>query len=254
MSLSLPPPSAPLSARVGAALALAVPAALVAVLPAALRLASDASWSLVRAWPLLGGIAIVPIALLGLVGRRAYLGWRALGPDDAGLRLAVACGGIGWLGLLADRLGAVLRAKTHHHALAGVTFALAIVVFGAVLVLVSRRILALLRDLEPRYETLARLIAVAWAAAPVIGLVLALRAAAPDLAPEARAAVIDGAALVLGTILASRTIATPRPALAVAGPLACALLLLVAGIGLREPNLRASLDGAAPLLARLIPQ
>ncbi len=253
MTPSIPPPAAPFSLRLGAALALAVVAATVVAVPAALRVASSASVSFVVAWALVAGLAAPPIALLGLVGRRAYLGWRALGPDDAGLRLAVAFGWLAWLGLLADRLGAVLRAKTHHHALAAVTFALAVFALALVLALVARRITSLLRSLEARSETTARLVAVAWAAVPVFGLVVAVRAAAPELGPDARAAIVDGTALFLGGVLASRTILAPRRLFASAGALAFVALLGVAAGSLRTDQVRGGVAGATPLLSWCAP-
>lgn len=253
MSVSLPPPFDPLSTRIGVALAIAIPAALLAGLPAALRLSSAAQVSLPYAWAILAGVAAPPLVALGFLGRRAARGWRAIGPDDAGLRLAAAGGWLAWTGLLADRVGAMLRAKTHHHALAAVTFAIAIAVVAGVLALVSRRILALLRDLDRRHETLARSLAVLWVAAPLCGLVLALRAAAPDLSPGARATIIDGAAFLLGGILASRTVeSAPRP-IAAAGPLVFAVLMTLAVMGLHEPSVLSGLDAVAPLLARWVP-
>lgn len=253
MSVSLPPPSEPQMTRVGVAVALVVPAAAVAVLPAALRLANAATVSLPQAWAALAGLVALPLVAIGFLGRRAARGWRAIGPDDAGLRLAAAGGWLAWTGLLAVRVGAMLRAKTHHHALAAVTFAIAIAVLAAVLALVSRRILALLRDLDARRETLARALAVAWVAAPLFGIVLALRAAAPDLSPGARATIIDGAALFLGGVIASRTVeAAPRP-IVFGGPFVVAALGALAVMTLHESPVRSALEAVAPLLARFVP-
>jgi hypothetical protein len=240
-----PPPTTSLPIRIGMALALAVAAAGVVAVPTALRVAGAAAIGFPIAWALVTGLVAPPIALLGLVGRRAYLGWRAFGPDDAGLRLAVALGWLAWLGLLADRLGAVLRAKTHHHALAAVTFALAVLVLALVLALVARRILVLLRSLEVRAETSSRLVAIVWAAVPLFALVMVLRTAAPELGADARAAIVDGAALLLGGILASRTVVTPRRIAAAAG--AVAFVALVGLAVLQTPQVRGSVAGATPL-------
>ncbi|CAN5393735.1 hypothetical protein BH09MYX1_BH09MYX1_63100 [soil metagenome] len=252
MSASLPPTAAPFSTRLGGALAVAVPASMIAAVPAALRLSESGALSLVHAWALLTGLVVLPVAILGLVGRRAYLGWCGLGPDEAGLRLAAAFGWLAWTALLADRVGAILRAKTHHHALAGVTFSLAIIVTAMVLALVARRVFVLLRDLDRRHETLTRAVAIVWVAVPIFGLVLAFRAAAPDLAPDARATVIDGAALALGAIVASRSLASPQRALVVGGPVVFLTLLAIGIAGLRGVETRGALDAAAPLLARLV--
>lgn len=252
MSPSIPPPSAPLFQRAGTALAGAAFGAVLAAVPPALRIAQGSDVSVVYAVPLVAGLVAIPVVVLGLVGRRAHGGWVALGPDEGGLRISVAIGWLAWLAFVALRFGAVLRAKTHHHALASVTFALGVMVAAAFLALVARRGLTLLQSLAQRAETLPRLLAIGWVVLPLLGILLALRSAAPDLEMDARAGIIDGAALFVGAMVAARPIMPSRVTAGI-GALAFLVLLAAAASGLVHASVLAEVREGAPLLGRCLP-
>jgi hypothetical protein len=208
-------------------------AAMAGVFPGALRVAAAVP-SGPGAWIALAACAAVPAILAVAVLRSAREGARAFAGDDASLAAwSVGAWALAtFLGLTVA--GAGLRATTHHHGLAGVTFAfvgLAIAVFVA---LVVRRIAAIARALDPfgRAALLGASI-VALCAASLLVATRAARAAggAEDLGLPLWAgdALVDALAFAIATGFLSRPAMTRAIWLARAGfPLA----LGVVGLGL----------------------
>lgn len=148
---SMPPPSPTeetglLVLRFGTAVGLAAAAAMACALPAALRvgpgLAQDGTG---RVWTGLAAASLVPMVSAVVVLRGAREGLRAFGGPEAELR---AYGVALWASSLLvalTLLGSVLRAATHQHALAGVTFAFGALGMAIGLALVCVRLVAILR-------------------------------------------------------------------------------------------------------------
>ena len=159
-----------------------------------------------------------------------------------------------WLGLCFPTwlvLGAALRATTHHHALAGVTFALAGVSAALGLAWLAARLGALLAPRVP-----PRGVALVVVAEILLVTLLALRGVERASAQDSTASlVVDGLAALLATLLLLRfgTLA-PRVLSGIGPPLAIVLLVL-AGAGLTSRNgLAAAVRRHAPLYAPLIPR
>ena len=249
------PPEAPPLVRVGHALATAVLCALAAVAPAALRLAShtEPTMGLPRAWILLAGLAVLPLAFASALLRGAAAGFRGLGPDAAGGRLVGSLAWGAWMLAFLYALGATLRAKTHHHALAGVTFALTALAAGLFFALLARRLRSVLRSLdESAHAMSARALTGLSIGLPLLLLAFALRHAGPDLDAPMRATIVDGAALGIAALLGARLELPSRRELGALGlPLAFALSGLAVWM-LRDPTTREAFDGNAPALAWLL--
>lgn len=256
MTASAPPPpvetSGSLVARFGTTLGLAAAAALACAVPAAIRVGSAAGGAgLLHVWLGLGAAALGPMVVAVAVVRGAREGLRAFGGPETGLR---AFGAGLWLASMVVVLsvfGSVLRATTHQHALAGVTFA-----FGALAVavgagLVCARVVAMLRARSPgaRRALVALLGAVAVLALAWVGLRF-VRAVSHDEAPSAAAAtVIDVFAFVLAALVASRR---PRLALRVLAYVGPPVVVVVAALGigaLRGDALRDAVIERAPVFA-----
>lgn len=119
--------------RFGSAALVAFVVALAATLPGALRACASAHASLFHMWSALGASAAIPALLLVFLLRSARVGARGVSFSPA-LVLTILFWGVS-SHLLLSLFGAKLRATTHHHALAGVTYALVacvvIVLLGA---------------------------------------------------------------------------------------------------------------------------
>jgi hypothetical protein len=143
--------------------------------------------------------------------------------------------------------GSVLRAKTHQHALAGVTFAILALVSGLVVALLASRGVGMLLRMPPSGHRVALIVA-ASAAFIVVALVGIRTSRAIGL--HTAAAMVDGLALVVSAAIASsRAMSRWRP-LAVAGvPIAVAILLLGFACVRGEPDLQSLLVEGAPVQA-----
>lgn len=237
--------------RLGIVVAGGVVSGVVASLPAALRLGGEGSVAtLVVRWLILSALA-VPIAVLSVaVLRRARVGIRQLLGERAPLLII----GVLWwavteIGLLAI-FGAVLRKTTHHHALAGVTFAFFAVITGVVVGLLARRTTTMIGRGGSKLQTMG-LASVGVCATIVLILVLVRTARANEL--HAAAGIVDAIALSVTALLTStRAFARIKP-LAVVG-LPVAILVLVAGLTMLrfDPKLRALLAIGAPLHALVL--
>ena len=210
--------------RFGTTVGVAFVVAVVGTAPSALRVAKTMpDKGLFAVWAVMGAAALFPAAFLVSLFRGARRGARSFLHDRAlthGTRLFV-------FGALAPPFvvlfGTVLRAKTHHHALAGVTFSVvAAIVLGGIFAFASR----LSTMLESRGERVVKasfgvafvafLASVAW-----VGL-KASRAGGP-----AACVFLDVLAILLASGFGSRRSFADAKALAFVGPpLAAAMLAL----------------------------
>jgi hypothetical protein len=234
----------------GTAVGLAALAALACALPATLRVSAAVAGTegAPRVSVALAAAALAPMIVSIIVLRSAREGLRAfVGP---GLELR-AYGVFLWLGLLLvsfSIFGSILRAKTHHHALAGVTFSFAALALAIGSALVCARVVAILRRAAPSTGralggTLAgvTILVIIW-----IGIRF-LQAIAHD--PEsagAAAVVVDVLAFALSAGFAARPSFANRRALALIGPPIAIAILLLGVSSLHDPPLRAAIDDHAP--------
>ena len=185
---SAPPPSdaGPLAYRISAALAASAIGASVAALPSAVRIAAVPGADALHAWGACAGTMVVPMFVAVLIVQRARIGLRPLGGARA---VPNALGAAVWLASLFTFLvpfGAALRATTHHHALAGVTFAIVAVAAAIGLGALAARLAAIVAASEAARP--------AWVVAVsglliVLGVAIFFRfskalAATPDARPE----------------------------------------------------------------------
>src|SRR5580700_10897450 len=218
MPASAPPPpptsedGASFVVRFGSALGLGAVAALGAVGPATMRVApavvdGPGGGSV---WLALAAAALLPSVVAVVVLRSARVGLRAFAGPGVGLRIF----GVGlWLASLLVFLslfGRVLRETTHHHGLAGVTFAMGALAVAAGSALVCGRIVAMARE-APEFGR--RGLVLLLGAGALLGLAFIgvhfVRAASHDAASYGAAGtVVDVMAFGLAVVLASsRTLA-----------------------------------------------
>jgi hypothetical protein len=242
--------------RFGTAVGLAAVAALACVVPAALRVASSDAGNVGRthAWIGLAAAALLPMLAAVVVLRGAREGLRAFAGSGAGLRLY----GVGlWMAVLLVGLslfGSVLRATTHHHGLAGVTFAFGALAFALGDALACVRVVTIARGLPERGRRV-----VLPALAVAVGIVLLavgvrfLRAASHDAASHAAAGiVVDVLAFALAALFASRQSLALRRSIAVVGP---PIAVVVAALGvpmLRDAQLRTAIGERAPAFGAVV--
>lgn len=237
--------------RFGTVVGGGVLAAAASSLPAELRMGDGGSiLRAIEQWLALGAI-LTPLAIVVVaVFRRGRTGLRLLAGDRAPLFAAAA---LWWavleLGVLSV-LGAVLRAKTHHHGLAGVTFAILALISGLVVGLLAVRGVRMLLKMPPGGHRVALMVAAA-AAFVVVALVGIRTSRAVGL--HTAGALVDSLALLVSSAIASsRAMARWRP-LAVGGvPIAAAILLLGFAVVRAEPDLKELLAEGAPLQAWLL--
>jgi len=240
--------SSTLVMRLGTVVGGGVLAAIVSSLPSVLRIGDGGS--VIRAieqWLALAAL-LTPLAVLCVaVLRRGRVGLRILAGDRGPLFAATA---LWWavleLGVLSI-FGSVLRAKTHQHALAGVTFAIVALVSGLVVALLASRGVGMLLRMPPSGHRVALIVA-ASAAFLVVMLVGIRTSRAAGL--HTAAALVDSLALVVSSAIASTpAMARWRP-LAVAGvPVAAAILLLGFACMHAEPDLKEMFTEGAPVQA-----
>ena len=237
--------------RFGTVVGGGVLAAAASSLPAELRMGDGGS--ILRAisqWLALAAI-LTPLAIVVVaVFRRGRTGLRQLAGEAGPLFVAAA---LWWavleLGVLSV-LGAVLRARTHHHGLAGVTFAILALVSGLVVALLAVRGVRMLSKMPPGGHRVALMVAAA-AAFAVVALIGIRTSRAVGL--HTAAALVDSLALLVSAAIASsRGMARWRP-LAVGGvPIAAAILLLGFACVRAEPDLKELLAEGAPLQAWIL--
>jgi choline-sulfatase len=249
---STPPesPPAPLLARAGSLLGSATLAGLLGSIPAAVRIA-HAGGAPLRAWIALAACALVPTIALVAFARSAREGARTIAGEAAPL---VSWGIATWamttfLALAA--FGALLRATTHHHGLAGVTFALGGLAIGAALALVTRRLMQMARGAEP-WGRAALVTGVLGALVCATLLVVVRVARAAGGAELLSATLTDALAFVVAAAALSRQTFARVTWLALGGPpLAIGLLALGWALLSRDPALIEAIRLSAPLFARI---
>jgi hypothetical protein len=249
MSSSWIPPQAQESrvTRFGSAAFAGAASSLVASVPASLRVA-DGELGVASVWLALAGAALVPMIALVLVLRGARRGLASFGGEGAGAR---ALGFVLWVLASLDALlawAAVLRKTTHHHALAGTTFAfvgLGLLVFVAVLV---RRLVALASRWPAAARRLVFLGAIAVLAAVLLFCAARVLAAPPPAGGAAVGMLVDALAFLIAAGFASRATFLRRR-LAMIGPPLAVLLFALGLSRLRSPAVESAIAARAPLLS-----
>ena len=243
--------AASLVTRFGTVVGAGVLAAIIASIPATLRI-GDGGLAM-RAMEVWGSLAALasPAAIFGVaVMRRARVGVRiAVGAHGALLAGAVLWWCVLELGVL-GAFGAVLRSKTHHHGLAGVTFSIFALASGLVMALLAWRGA---RALGRADETVQRgaLGVAALAAFLAIVLVGVRTARSPELGTAA--SLVDGLALAVALFFASSPALARVKALAIAGvPVAAIVLVLGLSTVRGQPALEADVARVAPLHAVML--
>jgi hypothetical protein len=226
--------------RFGTALGAGVLAAMVVAIPATTRtLAAAPDVSTLRAWGGLAAAALGPAVLAVLVLRSTRVGLRAFTGPHVGLRVL---GVLLWLLLLFEllaRFGAVLHATTHHHALAGVTYALVAVAIAIGLAVLCARLVSII---GARSDGTRRLLGLGLGAIVVAGIVLvAVRFARTFGGTPVAGTIVDLFAFGIATVFASRLAFAEKRVLALVGPPICGILLFAGVSSLRGS---ASLDDA----------
>jgi hypothetical protein len=261
MHASAPPPRLPeetgsVVVQFGTAVGLGAAAALATVVPAALRVASSATAGegFVRAWLALASAALLPMIGAVVVLRGARESVRAFAGPDAGLRAF----GLGlWLASLLvgfTLFGRVLRANTHHHGLAGVTFAFGALVFAAGSALVCARIVSLARG-APDFARRGLVLILGVAAVLALGYVglRFVRGASHDAASYGAAGtVVDVLAFGLAAFFASPRALVSRRAIALVGPPVAVVVVALGVSSLREAPMREAIGERAPAFAPVV--
>lgn len=238
--------SSALVTRFGTVVGGGVAAALLASIPAAMRVGdSGSAGRAIEVW-LSASALFTPVAILAVgVMRRARHGIRVLAGDHA---VAVVAAVVWWAVVEAAVLsvfGTVLRAKTHHHGLAGVTFAIGALVTGLLLALVAVRGGRMVERMPEGAQRVG--VGVAAAGAFLVVMLVGVRTARAEGLHTA-AGLVDVLALVVASAAASvKPLSRLRP-FAIAGvPIA----VLVVAIGLAtlhgDPALRQAIKDAAPI-------
>lgn len=237
--------------RIGIVVAGGVVTCIIASIPAALRLGGEGSLgTLLTRWLILAGLSL-PLAVASVaVLRRARVGARQLLGDRAGLLfMGITWWSVNELALLA-LVGTVLRKTTHHHALAGVFFAIFAVVSGVILGLLARRTTAMIARGGSGYQRFGHA-AVSACAVVIVVLVLIRTGKAADL--HAAAGLVDAISMALIALMTSGKAFTKTRVLAVIGlPLAIGLLVVGLTMLRFDPKLRGILPTGAPLHALVL--
>jgi hypothetical protein len=241
--------------RFGTAVGLAAAAAMAGAFPASLRVGSALGQDGTgRVWTGLAAASLVPMVGAVVVLRGAREGLRAFGGPGAELR---AYGVALWASSLLvalTLLGSVLRATTHQHALAGVTFAFGAAFVAVGLALGCVRVVAILRGASPGARGgLALALAMAvFAALGGIGMrFLHASLHEPGSAPAA-AVVVDVLAFSLAALFAAGRSLASRRAVAVVGPPVAVAIVALGFSALRDPSLRTAIDDRAPAFAAVV--
>ena len=238
--------SPPLSvvAQIGVALGGAALSSLACTGHAAVRLTpAGVSWPV--AWLALAAAAFLPAFVLLLALPRALSVLQAFDAKAARTLWTAVFLWVVFLELAAFVVGKLLRQSTHHHALAGATFAVLAVALAAGSALLSARLASLVAR---RGEQVARVFAVVSALAAVAVLAFLARA----ISDVARLTLIDAVAFVVAAGLAARASRVSDPKVGyIGGPVALVLFVLGAWL-LRSPGdvLVTAVDAFVPLYSK----
>jgi len=247
-----PPPDPPQASRLtqfGSAVGVALVASVLASGPAALRVTS--SLEARGIWPGLAAATLVPMIVSVLTLRQARVGLRAFSLGDGRKRSWSLFLWVGFVFFTLLIFGAPLRATTHHHALAGATFALLTGIAAIVLVPISLRLgsIAARWQEEKRRVLLGALVAVLLAVALALMLVLAriLPGGASGATPAVSANLVDVLAFAMAALLASRPEFEARRTLALFGPpVAAALFIFGVRYLTASPSIGTTVEQRAP--------
>lgn len=235
--------------RVGRAALVATVSACLASLPAALRLSHlSPSITLTAAWSLTAVCALPPSLVLRAMTTAAAPGLRAWASESVHARALFASLWLASMTLALARFGALLRRTTHHHALAGVTFALGALALGVASAALLARLVSLAR--RSKLGTQA-----AWALFVSLAALdaLSLRAGLSTATPLARGTALDVLALGVATVVGALAPPMPKPVVR-AGPLLIVLLVATAWLAVRScPEVAAAMPNVSPLFAPLLP-
>jgi hypothetical protein len=150
--------------------------------------------------------------------------------------------------------GRVLRANTHHHGLAGVTFAFGALAAAVASALVCARVVALARTAPDfaRRGLVAILGTAALLALAFVGLRF-VRGASEDAASYGAAGtVVDVLAFALAAFFASRRSLGGRLAIALVGPPVAVVVLALGLTTLRDAPVREAIGERAPAFAPVV--
>jgi hypothetical protein len=249
------PPSGPARngsrfTRFGSAIGLAAIAAVLCVLPATLRVCAAVGpvETIPRVSIALAAAALLPMVVSILVLRGAREGLRAFAGPEMGVRSFGAGLWVTSLIVTFSVFGGVLRATTHHHALAGVTFAFGALALAVGSALVCARVVVILRLASPlvRWALAGALAGLAMVALAWVGFRF-MRATAHDPASASAAAiVVDTLAFTLAAGFAAQPSFALRRPLALSGPPVAVVIAILGIAALHDPRLRAAIDDHAP--------
>jgi hypothetical protein len=243
--------------RFGTTIGVGTLGAAVAAVPAAIRVGARVvpACGTYSAWLVLAWAGVGPMLIAIVLFRGARVGLKAFGGEGRGARLAAfvlwALLEVGGLVLL----GALLRATTHHHALAGVTFALAAVALAVGLALLSMRVAKEVSALAPGSR---RLVLVGAALVIVLAVAMVARRFGLDASGGlgvTGATIVDLLAFFIVATFASRPEFVERRVLAILGPPAAATLLVLGVSAIRAcPQIADATRGHAPVYSSAVDQ
>lgn len=239
-------PAGPWITRFGTVVGAGALAAILGSVPALLRLGSESSAGLLlQSWLMLAAV-LTPIGvLLALVFRRARVGLRLV----AGERVTLLAASVLWWSVIEfaflSVLGAVLRAKTHHHGLAGATFALLALVSGVGVALLVARFA---RTLASRSTSLHRVVLWTGLLSAFFSLAaVASRAGSATELPTGKM-LVDVLAVAITAAMASSPLFARARGFAIVGvPVAAGVLFFGLSLLRIEPDLRDAFAAKAPL-------
>jgi hypothetical protein len=238
--------------RFGGIVGAAALGAAIAAAPAALRLESASrGCGPLGTWAILVAAEMLPMTLAVLALRRARPSFDAFKREVPAVAMGLWLSGT--FAALAV-LGGVLRARTHHRALAGVVFAVSALLVAWVLALALVRLRAMMRRL-PGWARLTMAVVAGASLGVVAAVARAHLARAGDslLPPSQSAKLVDGLAFALAALLASgQALARRRPIALFGPPLVVAVLILGPSTLRTCPPLREAIDEQAPLLSGLV--
>lgn len=239
--------------RFGAAVSAVVLAATIATMPAAVRIAPPLAPACggFSVWVALVALAIPPLAVATVLFRHAVAALRLFDGRSVvtGVMTALVWGASTFVVLTA--LGGVLRATTHHHGLAGVTFATGGFVAAGMLALVAHRFVSWAHAAPWILRWL-----VVGAVGSSFGVTVAFLGRALGRSDAAGAVAVDVLAFTFAAAFGAGAFphrSQPFVPFAVAGPPVAAILLVVgfATLG-ASPSLRVALDEEAPLVSPVL--
>ena len=248
-----PPPRPSAVVRFGTAVGVGTAAALLCALPATSRVATavESTEGLPRVWIALAAAALFPMIAAVVVLRGAREGLQPYAGTDLGLR---AFGAALWAASLLvtfTLFGSVLRATTHQHALAGVTFAFGAAALAVASAVACARIVAILKAAAPPLRRgLGALLALVACAALAFVAARFLGAVARDAqSAVAGSTVVDVLAFTVVALLAAHpSLSLQRPIAFVGAPIAV-LIAIMGMVSLQDAPLQVAIDERAPAFA-----